>query len=507
MTEPPQAKHLSLEEALACASALSDEGQLKEAEGLCRGVLMHEPKNFEAMTRLGAVLVDQKKLHEALYWFWRARKINRKHPTAVSNYAMVVSELGHPEEAIDEFRKAAILAERMKDRVAPQAMAMYFNNLGNTLERVGRYPEALVALDKAISINPNDSFAHYNRGIVLLRLNRHHEAVAGLNRSLDLDPNNHDARYNRAMARLLLGDLRGGFADYEFRLVTSENKIPNLGLDPALKWNGEDLEGKTILVHAEQGLGDAIQFMRFVPELVRRGAKVLMIAHSAVKPLIDIPGVTIGQTGEDLAGKFDCWVALMSLPMFFGTTEQSIPSPVIPVVEPGRSAHWSRILRKTNGNLNVGVCWAGNFQHKNDKHRSIPLKQFSRIFKAEGCNFVSLQQIQQAEIDEFAEIQKRDGVQAIWLDDFRDTAAAMLNLDIVITVDTAVAHLAGTLGVPTWVLIPAFATDWRWQLNRDDSPWYPTARLIRQRTVGDWNTTLSFVRDELTAKTKAAEAA
>ena len=485
-----ETRDLSIGQALDLGCEFAMNGNPQSAEGLFRGVLMHEPNNFEAMQRLGGALFDQKKIHEALYWFWRGRKLNRRSDQARSNYGMVLGELGHLNESIAELRVAVHLEPNNP---------VTFNNLGNTLERAKKYPEALEALDRSIALQPNDAFPHYNRGIVLLRLNRHQEAIVSLDRSLELDPISADARYNRGMAHLVLGRLREGFVDYEYRLLTSENKVPNLGLPAARKWNGaEPLEGKTILVHAEQGIGDTIQFMRFLPLLRERGpTEILLVAHKAIRPIArDIANVTVLEPGEEMDSKYHYWAALMSLPMCLDV-DDDIPPPMHIPLDLGRDESVRAQLQLRPG-LNVGVVWAGNFLHKNDSHRSIPLKQFARLFDTAGCTFHSLQQIRPGEIDEFAKIKaKRANVCAYWFDDLRDTAAAILNLDVVVTVDTAVAHLAASLGVPTWILIPAFSTDWRWQLKRTDSPWYPSATLFRQPRIGDWDSVIDDIRTKL----------
>jgi Flp pilus assembly protein TadD len=499
---------LSIGEALDLGAGYAMAGDHPSAMAMFRGVLVHEPENFEAIERLGTSLFETGKLHEALYWFWRGRKINRRNPIALSHYGLCVAQLGHPEEGLADLERAA--HHTAKTPLSPAAKALIYNNLGNTLERLGRHEAALVALDKGIAFDPSDPFPHYNRGIALLRLNRHREAIASLDHSLELRApatdsvsrlNEADARYNRAMARLLLGDLRG-FADYEARLTSSENDTPNLNLPADKKWQGEALTGKTILIHAEQGLGDTIQFLRFVPLIRERAGNVLLRVHDKLTPLVrDIPGVTVLElaAGDTVEG-FERWAALMSLPLYLGIdTEQDLPPPWQPSIEPERVARLRASLDPPANELNVGVCWAGNFQHKNDAHRSIPLAKFGAIFEAKA-NFVSIQQMRAGETNEFAALQRRHPfLSALWLDDLRDTAAAIAALDLVVTVDTAVAHLAATLGVPTWILIPAYSTDWRWQLGRTDSPWYPRATLYRQPKVGDWQTVLDHVTRDLDA--------
>ena len=303
------------------------------------------------------------------------------------------------------------------------------------------------------------------------------------------------------MGYLLLGDLKNGFQNYEDRLVTSENQKPNMGLPAEMKWKlGESIAGKRLLIHGEQGLGDAIMGLRFLPMVRELGpSEILVVEHSAIHPLIAHENLTVCQRGEDITGKFDVWVALMSLPLYLGIErEDQIPGPYQIKCDAGLVKQWNSIVNPLWG-VTVGICWAGNFSHKNDAHRSIPLKQFARLFDA-PVNFVSVQQMRPAETDEFAELQQRHkNLAAVYLNDFRDTAAVIRQCNLVVTADTAVAHLAGTLGVPTWIFIPKFSTDWRWQLERTDSPWYPSVSLYRQTKIGDWNTVLDRVAHDLSA--------
>ncbi len=500
------ARSLTIEQALEGGAQYASAGDHRSAIGLYRGVLMHEPENFEAIERLGVSLFEIGQLHEAMFWFWRGRKIDRKHPMALTNYGLCLSQLGYPAEGVPDLERAIAFSEKMD--ASPATRSLVYNNLGNTLERLGRYTEAIKMLDKGIACEPADPFPHYNRGVCLLRLNRHKEAIAALDHSLELRGpvtdsasrlNAADAYYNRGMARLLLGDLKGGFADYEYRLLTTENKVPNLGLPADKKWNGTDrLEGKTILVHCEQGIGDDIQFFRFLAVLAMHNPRTIKVmAHSATAGLLEHTPVEVLKPGSVLkAEDYDYWAALMSLPLLLGlTAEADLPPPFLYQPDQERIDKWKATLALPSDKFNVGVCWAGNWLHKNNAHRSIDLSEFAALFDAEGCNFVSLQQMQLIDTKRFHELKDaRTNLSAFWFDDLRDTAAAIASLDLVVTVDTAVAHLSGSIGVPTWILIPAFSTDWRWQLSRLDSPWYPSVRLIRQATIGKWPSTLSHVK-------------
>jgi tetratricopeptide (TPR) repeat protein len=507
-----QQKYVSIGEALDMGMQFAVAGLHKDACEIYKGVLEQDPGNFEAVMRMGASKFEAREFYEAFYWFWFGLKIDPHHPLSLTNYGLCISQLGHAEEGLPYLERATKRADKVGSSVVVRSLA--YNNLGNTYERLGRYEEGLAALEVGIDINPEDPFPHYNRGICLLRLGRQMEALDALDRSMALRPqatdtpsrlNLADALYNRSMAKLLLGDLPGGFTDYEGRLTSSENDTPNLNLPANKKWTGQDLTGKTVLAHGEQGLGDMIQFIRFLPGLVARCDKVKLIIHSALREMCrSIEGIEVIDPGEDglvPIPKYEHWVALMSLPHMLGLdTEEKLPAPWRPPVEGERIIKWRdrlaiSILDKDKPT--VVVCWAGNFKHKNNEHRSIPLGVFAKLFAAD-CNFVSVQQMQEFEREEFKELKKKHlNLTAIYLDDFRDTAAVMHNAHLVISADTSVAHLAGTIGVPTWVLIPKFSTDWRWQLGRQDSPWYPSARLIRQERTDGWERTIAKTKAEL----------
>lgn len=494
-----ETRDLSIGQALDLGYEMAMAGNHDSAMGLFRGVLMHEPENLEAVERLGASLFELRRFHEALYWFWRGRKIGRRSAMALTNYGLTVAQLGHWDEALPDLERAVSFAER--DNASPQVKALVYNNLGNTLEKLRRYEDALIALDRGIACNPDDSFPHYNRGIVLLRLNRQREAITALDRAIAINPDDADAHYNRGMGRLLLGDLKGGFEDYEYRLLTTENKVPNLGLPAEKKWDGRTpIFGKTILVHCEQGLGDDIQMFRFLPHLTMGGVtKVLVMSHSATAPLLAgmPPEIEVLTPGTALP-PYDQWVALMSLPLMLDVrSEAAIPPPWSPV---GFSLECHVRWPNTAADYcpRVGVCWAGNFLHRNDANRSIPLAMFASLFSDHAINFVSLQQLRPMDVEPFAALRKKHpNLSAVQTETLVDLATVVLNLDLVITVDTAVAHLAGSLGVPTWILIPSFGTDWRWGLERADSPWYGTVQLFRQEKIGDWSTTINSIKGRL----------
>lgn len=493
-----QARTISINEALDAGIELAMAGRHREAAAYFRGVLVHEPANFEAIERLGTSLFSIGQKHEAFFLFWRGRKLAPTHPLALANYGMALVDLGEIEEGVKELERAEARARKMP-QLSDSARALIFNNLGNALEKSGRYEEALRALESGLALRPKDEFAQYNRGIVLSRLGRYAEAIEVFDRVLERNPADPDVRYNRGLAHLLLGNLAQGFADYEYRLLTSDNPKPNFGLPAGKRLNGsQDIAGRTVLLYCEQGLGDDIQFFRFIGPLLDLGpSRLKIVTHTATLPLLPRhEAIEVLRPGDPL-GDYDHWVALMSLPYCFGITEESqIPAPFSPPIEEDRIAAWKeRIGAAASGRLRVGVCWAGNFRHKNDAFRSIRLREFARLFETDGCFFVSLQQLRREDEELFGELARRHGVASFALDDFRETAAIIKNVDIVVSADTAVAHLAASVGTKTLILVPDISTDWRWQIGRSDSPWYPQATIFRRR--GSWRPTLEEVREYL----------
>lgn len=500
-----ESRELTIEQALDLGIGYMQAGNFRSAIAMFRGVLVHEPDNFEAIERLGSALFETGQYHEAFFLFWRGREIDRKHPMALTNYGLTLSQLGQAEKGLPDLERAAAIADRIPDH---GLRALVWNNLGNTLERLGKHKDALEALDKGIANNPNDSFAWYNRGIVMLRLGRHGEALNSFEYAIAQHAKNPrskttevaDCYYNRGMARLALGDLKGGFADYEYRLTTSENEKPNFGFPAEKKWNGEELGDTPLLIIAEQGLGDTIQFLRFIPEVLRRAPNLTLAVQSALAPMAkacwpDIPLLPAkSNIPHDKLGR---WAPLMSLPHLFGMEKESdLPQPWrVPIDPVTRTVN---TLRNSESHpLRIGVCWAGNFAHKNDANRSVPLDVFARLFHL-PFDFVSLQQLRAGEEETFAKIKVHHAnVASFALTDFRDTTDIVANCDLVISADTAVAHLAASMGVPTWILVPAQNTDWRWQLDRTDSPWYPSARLWRSKRGEGWCPVVEAIAKEL----------
>lgn len=389
------------------------------------------------------------------------------------------------------------------DRIVREAVALH---------EAGQYQQALQLYDDAVSRWPNLALLWNNRGTTLLELARHAEAAESYRRALQLAPELHDARvalasclqslgylseaqaacdivlqavpdhaeahWNQALLLLLQGNYAMGWQEYEWRWKKRRFTSPQRQfMQP--QWQGEPLTGKTILIHAEQGFGDTLQFCRYLPFLAASASQVVFECHPQLTALMETlsPGLTIVAMGQPLP-PFDCHLPLMSLPRLFGTTLETIPASV-PYLQPpaGRLPFWQSVLPDT-GCLKVGLCWAGKTYP--DPGRSIPAAMLAPLAACTAASFVSLQV---GEGSAQPTINLLDLTMLV--QDFADTAALVAQLDLVITIDTAVAHLAGALGIETWLLLPA-APDWRWLLKRADSPWYPTMRLFRQQQPGNW---------------------
>jgi tetratricopeptide (TPR) repeat protein len=364
------------------------------------------------------------------------------------------------------------------------------------LAELGRYEEALTDLTQALCQEPNSFDAHLTLGNVYSGLTRMDEAVASYAAAESLRPGNPDANFNEALARLCVGDFGEGWRKYEYRLKQKERTGTQRSF-PRPAWRGgEDLHGKTIALIAEQGMGDAIQFVRYAPLVAALGAKVLLGIHRPLVPLMEtVQGVSQVIPDGGAFSDFDVYCPLLSLPLACGTELATIPAK-IPYIRPDeqRITKWRPRL-PLSGRLRVGICWAGNGAHLGDHRRSMPLEQFAAILSVSGIDFVSLQKDVSAAQ---SAILRDHGVTQLGQEfsDFADTAAVMAQLDLVISVDTSIAHLAGAMAKAVAVLV-AFSPDWRWMLDRTDSPWYPTMRLFRQSAIGDWSGPLQKLRDEL----------
>lgn len=469
-------------------NALKELQRLDEALASFDRALAVQPRYAEAHVNRAVVLQELKRLDEALASCDRALAIRPDFVEALSNRGSVLHDLKRFDEALASCDRALALRPQYADAHANRASALH------TLKR---FEEALACCDRAAALQPNLPKAHYNRGNALRMLGRFEEAVASYQRECAARPDFAEAHYNEALCRLLIGDLRRGWDEHEWRWRTKELGQGRRDFPQPLWAGGEEIAGRTILIHAEQGFGDIIQFCRYVPLVADRGARVILEVPPALYELMgSLRGAAqVVCTGHPLP-RFDLHCPLLSAPRAFGTDLASIPAamPYLRAAEE-RKAHWSaRLGPRTRPR--IGIAWSGYQAHKNDHNRSIALDAFSSIFAGSDVSLVSVQrEVRDADA---ATLRERSDVLHFGdeLTSFADTAALISALDLVVSVDTGVAHLAGALAKPVWVLLP-FIPDWRWLLDRDDSPWYPTVRLFRQDAMCAWAPVFARVRAAL----------
>jgi Flp pilus assembly protein TadD len=484
----PVAVAQDIAKALEGARAMHHAGRSSEAERVCRRILALRPGHFVALNLLGMICAATHRLDEAVRCFRAAGRINPKAALVHNNEGSALAMLGQHEAALDCFERAATLEP---------AYAEAFNNRGNSLAALNRHGEAIAAYDRAITLKPDYAEAFNNRGVALRELDRPDAALDDYARALRARPDYTDAQMNEGLARLALGDLEAGLPKFEYRWQATLRAARRSFPQPL--WLGDaEVAGRTILLHAEQGFGDTLQFCRYAPLVAALGAKVLLeVPRELVRLLSRMPHVRTVAAGEPLPD-FDLHCPLMSLPLAFGTTLATIPAEVPYLdAEPGLIASWRQRLAVLPGKR-VGLTWAGGARPHQfhaqalDRRRSIGLAGFAGLATLPGLVLVSLQKGPPAAE---ARAPPSGMVMHDWtdaLEDFADTAALIMALDLVICVDTAVAHLAGALGKPVWVL-NRFDQCWRWLRGRHDSPWYPSARLFRQPVPGDWDSVMREV--------------
>lgn len=444
------------------------------------------PDSFDAVNIRGHVLLKLNRASEAVAAFERVLAIEPRFLGARANLGNALAQLGRFEEALAQYD--ALLTAHPGH---PEIMV----NRGSALAGLGRLAEALAAYDGAIALRPDYGKARIGRGATLAALNRHQDAVAEYAGALAADKNNADLQHNEALSLLTLGDYKRGFPKYEARWLRPG--MPRRAGRGKPLWLGEyPLARKTILVHAEQGLGDVIQFARYVPQLARGGAKVVMEVHRALVPLLSrLDGAASVVGRGDALPAYDVHCPVGSLPLALHTEVATIPSnvPYLAATDE-RVAKW----RARIGELpspRIAVAWSGSADHANDRNRSIAFGRFASLLAGKG-SFISIQrELRAGDAEALARLPNIMHVGDA-LADFDDTAAVLALADLVISVDTSVVHLAGAMARPVWVLLP-FQPDWRWLLDREDSPWYPSARLFRQPKPGDWQSVTERVRDAL----------
>ena len=469
------------------------QGRSAEAERAYRRAIRVDPMATEGHNGLANVLQERDALDEAVAAYRRGLAIDPAHAAACNNMGIALRGLGRTDEAMACHRHAVAL---------DPYFAAGHTSLGLALQEQGRLEEAARAHARAVAVDPGFAGGYANHGNARLNQNRLDEAVAGFRRAVAIDPAGPDARRNLGMALLVAGRFEEGWREYEWRLHCKD--APTHAAMPKPRWNGEPLEGRRILLHGEQGLGDALQFCRYVPLVAARGGRVLLGLPAPLKRVMSgLPGVERFVSGQLPTDAFDLHLPMLSLGEVFGTQMDTIPHRVpYLTAEPELAARWGERLQeaaKDGGGLKVGIVWAGSPTHGNDRNRSIGLAPFARLAAIPGVSLVSIQKGP----TEGQAANPPGGFPLLNLSpdikDFADTAAIMAGLDLVVCVDTSVAHLAGALGVPVWVLVP-FAPDWRWMLDREDSPWYPTMRLFRQDRPGSWDDAIDRLEHALRSR-------
>jgi len=507
---------------LAASQDLHRQGRLQEAAAAYAAICQAGPVAPAALHGLGVIACQQGDLARGAQLFRQAVASHAGYVPAWKDLGAALREMGDAAAAAGCFEKALAIAPGDADaynsrgealsalnqhaqalcsfeeaaRLDPQD-ARARSNAGAALLELGRPADALDWFDRALSIRPGHAKALSNRGWALHHLGRHAEAIEQFERALAIDPDYAQARLNRGLTRLLLGQFEAGWPDYEARRLTAAAHGARDFRQP--RWRaGIDPAGKTILLHGEQGLGDTLQFCRYVPLVARQASRVILEVPRPLFALLrTLDGAADLVAAGDALPNFDLHCPLLSLPGVFSTRPDDIPSPgAYLAADPERIDQWRGWLGPRRGRPRIGLAWSGSAALKNDRNRSLPLRDLLDAVQGVEADFISLQK-EVREADAGVLGGKTGSPAAIRhagedLRDFADTAALAALLDLVVTVDTSVAHLAAAIGRPTWILLPC-VPDWRWQLDRTDSPWYRSVRLWRQPCPGEWRIVLRSV--------------
>jgi|SRR5665213_688204 len=513
-------------------TALQRLGRLEEASKAFDKAVQLRPDHVQGWNNLADVLFELQRTDTALLTYRHALKLNPRDGHATFRCGFILRKLQRLEEALSYFNRcdelhpgnAAVLEERglvlwgqkrFEEALVDQRRAHALlpgspeicNSIGSSLHGLRRDEEALAWFDRAVGLKPDFVIALINKVLSLIQLRRLDEAVAICLDVMAIDPHNADAELNLSLLHLMTGNFEAGWAEREARWNGAMRPASYPKFSQPI-WLGEvSVEGKTVLIQEDEGLGDTVQFARYIPMLAARGARVILVVRDSVYPLLSgLPGVSqcFPKSVRSLP-PFDLHCPVCSLPRAFGTRLDTIPSAIPYLPDPSdRSVQaWeSRIGPRRK--LRVGLVWSGNPAHDNDHNRSVPLQTLARILDVDAT-FVSLQKDPRP--DDKAVLERTDIIDLTsYLTDFAETAALIRCLDLVITVDTSVAHLAGALGHPTWTLLP-YIPDYRWLLDRDDSPWYPTMRLFRQTDTREYGSVLERIRYELHMRVASHHAA
>ncbi len=465
-----------------------DRGNLVQAAQHLRRALELDPSIADAHYMLANIAAAEGNADASIAGYLRALELDADLPFAYRDLSLAYFEQGQATEAKAIVERGIALFPDFPD------LHLYY---GNIQSHLNQFEQAVASFHQALACQGESAGLYYNCGIALQALNRIEEALQSFIQAQKLAPDMVDAHFHESICRLLSGDLEHGWRKFEWRWRT-EAMRHSVFKFPQQQWTGEQsLAGKTLLLAAEQGYGDTIQFARYARLAAAQGAQVLMMVHEPLAALLqNVEGVSRLLTNRDKLPAFDYFCPMLSLPLAFKTTLESIPSePAYLQGNTDLESAWKERLGQGKHTKKIGIAWSGNPDHANDKNRSIALDRLLPLLQSE-IDFIVLQK----NISELDQTLLADhGNIAHYgehMHDFADTAALIPHLDLVISVDTSIAHLAAAMGKPVWLLLP-FSPDWRWMLNRSDSPWYPSMRLFRQPATGDWDSVLSAVKQEI----------
>ena len=469
-----------------------EQGKIQQARKTAERTILVDPDSAAALTLTGAIYLKLELYDFAISKLERAISLDPSHYEAYNVYGNALKELNRFDEALACYERA--VAANPKN---PEA----YNNSGNILNELSRFDEALARFDKAIALRPDYVGAYSNRGNILRELNRIDEALASYDRAIALNPDYADAHHGRSHPLLLRGDFFNGFREYEWRKRIGRAASVRSYAKPL--WTGKEyIAGKTILIHHEQGLGDTIQFSRYIRLLESRGANVLFAPQAQLQRLLSgIGDRCMIVRVDDASLDFAFHSPLLSLPLALNTTLNTIPDGVPYIkAEARRIKHWNS--RLGGQGFKIGICWQGS-KNKVDRGRSFSVNEFYGLSQIRGVRLISLHkgdgEIQLESLPSGMVVERLGAGFDAGEQAFLDTAAVMKCCDLIITSDTAIAHLGGALAIPTWVALK-YVPDWRWLLNRDDSPWYPTVKLFRQKQQNDWGSVFDEIGKSLLEK-------
>jgi Flp pilus assembly protein TadD len=461
-------------------------GRHEDAERLYRQMISLDPSNPDVLNLLGLCLLERKKRQEAANLFRQAVAVRGD----IAEYHV---NLGRALQAKPQLKEAETALRRAIE--LKPTMASAWTNLGAALSRQERPQEAIKCYRRALEIDPDDADAHTNIGVSLFDMGQYEQAIVEHRTALKIRPDFPVAHLNLAMPLLLLGREEEGWEHYEWR--SQCDGLPKHNFRQPM-WDGSPLEGKTLMLYTEQGLGDAIQFARFVPVAARRGGRIAVVCQNELKSLFaTVAGADEVRDRRDPLPDFDVYAPLMSLARIFKVRVADVPG-AVPYLhaDPALAAVWKRRLASNGAGLKVGLVWAGSPGHRKDGERSIRLEDYAPLAGIDGVTFYSLQKGAAAEQLRLPPAGLRIIDVASELKSMADTAACMQDLDLVISVDTSACHLAGALARPVWVLIPALAP-WGWGLKGSTTSWYPTMRLFRQESPLQWTPAVNRVAEAL----------